>query len=178
MSKNEGKIFEDDIRNSVPNYAKLLRLPDPPHSFTQRSDTKFSKKNPYDYECFDSIRRTLYCWELKSTHQKYIGFQTSEKDNREVLIKWHQIEGLTKAAQYKNVVSGFLLNFRLDNGEQLVYFFDIKNFNKMRKNINKKSLNIMDAVLYGAVRINGYKKRTRWSWNIDEFLQSQTDEDI
>ena len=93
MAKNEGKIFENEIRNSIPDYAKLLRLPDPPHSFTQRKDTKFSKKNPYDYECFDSLRRILYCFELKSTSKKYIGFQIDENDDREVLIKWHQIEG-------------------------------------------------------------------------------------
>lgn len=170
MSKNEGKIFEDDIKNSVPNYAKLLRLPDPPHSFTQRSDTKFSKKNPYDFECFDSKRRVLYCWELKSTSQKYIGFQTHKEDNREVLIKWHQIDGLTKASKYENVIAGFLLNYRLDNGEQLLYFLNIKDFVKMKDSIDKKSFNIIDAVLYGAIKINGNKKRTRWNWNLDEFL--------
>lgn len=171
MSKNEGKIFEDDIRNSVPNYVKLLRLPDPPHSFTQRNDTKFSKKNPYDFECFDSMKRTLYCWELKSTQQKYIGFQINENDNREVLIKWHQIVGLTKASEYQNVISGFLLNFRLDNGEQLLYFFNIKDFNRMKKNIDKKSFNLMDAILYGAIKINGHKKRTRWHWDLNEFFE-------
>lgn len=171
--KNEGKIFEDDIRDSIPNYAKLLRLPDPPHSFTKRKDTKFSKKNPYDFECFDSKRRTLYCWELKSTFKKYMGFQTSDEDDREVLIKWHQIEGLAKASKYENVIAGFLLNFRLDNGEQLVYFLNIKDFNKMMDNINKKSFNIMDAILYGAIKINGHKKITHWHWDIDEFLKSQ-----
>ena len=174
MSKNEGKIFEEDIKNSIPDYAKLLRIPDPPQSFTKRSDTKFSNKNPYDFECFDSTRRTLYCWELKSTSKKYIGFQTSKKDDREVLIKWHQIEGLTKASKYENVISGFLLNFRLDNGEQLLYFLNIKDFNIMIKNIDKKSFNIMDAVLYNAIKISGNKKRTRFHWDLDSFLKSQS----
>lgn len=174
MSKNEGKIFENEIRNSVPDYIKLLRLPDPPHSFTQRNDTKFSKKNPYDFECFDSIRSTLYCFELKSTNKKYIGFQIDENDDREVLIKWHQIEGLTKASEYNNVIAGFLLNYRLNDDEQLLYFFDIKDFNKMRKCIDKKSFNIINAVLYGAIRINGNKKRTRWNWDLDEFFKYES----
>ena len=172
MSKNVGKIFESEIKNSVPDYAKLLRLSDPPHSFTKRSDTKFSKKNPYDYECFDSLRRTLYCFELKSTAQKYIGFQIDSEDDREVLIKWHQIDGLTKASQYQNVIAGFLLNYRLDD-EQFVYFFNIKDFNKMKESIDKKSFNIMDAVLYGAKKVDGCKKRTRWHWNLDDFFKSQ-----
>ena len=32
----------------------------------------------------------------------------------------------------------------------------------------------MDAVLYGAKRINGHKKRTRWYWNLDEFFMTQS----
>ena len=49
MTKNEGKIFEAIIKSNAPSYLKLTRIPDPPQSFTQRSDTRFSKKNPYDF---------------------------------------------------------------------------------------------------------------------------------
>ena len=179
--KNVGKIFETIIKDSLPDYAMLTRLPDPPQSFTQRSDTKFSRKNPYDYLCFDTVGRTLYCWELKTTSQKYLTYHTSKEDEKEkksVNIQWHQIEGLTKASKYQNVIAGFLINFRLDNEEQLLYFLNINDFNKMKENTNKKSFNIMDAVLYGAKKIDGFKKRTRWYWNLEDFFKSQTNKYI
>ena len=177
MAKNEGKNFEAIIKSSAPPYLKITRIPDPPQSFTQRSDTRFSKKNPYDYEAFDSVHRIQYSLELKTTSQKYLSYHTNEKDEKDgksANIQWHQIEGLTNASEYDNVISGFLLNFRLDGGEQLLYFLDINDFNKYRKNTNKKSLNIMDIALNGGVKINGEKLRKNYRWNLDEFLLSQS----
>ena len=174
MAKNEGKVFETIIKSSAPPYLKVSRIPDPPQSFTQRSDTKFSHKNPYDFEAFDSLHRIQYCWELKSTSQKYMSYQTSKEDDKNAMIQWHQIDGLTKASEYDNVTAGFLLNFRLDNGEQLLYFFDIKDFNRMRQSINKRSFNIIDVSLNGGIKIDGVKKRVNYRWNLDEFLKEQS----
>lgn len=175
--KNEGKNFESIIKSNAPSYLKVTRIPDPPQSFTQRSDTRFSKKNPYDFDIFDSLHRINYCWELKSVGRKYLTYHTSEDDEKEkksANIQWHQIEGLTKVSEYDNVIAGFLLNFRLDNGEQLLYFLNIKDFNSFRKNTNKKSLNIMDVALCGGIRINGEKKRVNYNWNLDDFLEYQS----
>lgn len=171
---NEGKKFESIIRDNLPDYAMLTRLPDPPQSFVKREDTRFSKKNPYDCQCFDSMHRILYCLELKSTSQKYVSYQTSEDDENNYMIKWHQIDGLTKASKYDNVIAGFLLNFRLDNGEQFLYFLNIKDFNRFRMGSTKKSINIMDVVLYGGIKINGEKLRVNYRWNLDEFLEFQS----
>jgi penicillin-binding protein-related factor A (putative recombinase) len=177
MAKNEGKIFESIIKSSAPDYLKVTRIPDPPQSFTRRSDTKFSKKNPYDFEAFDSVHRIQYSWELKSTSQKYLTYHTceqDEEDGKSANIQWHQIKGLTKASEYNNVIAGFLFNFRLDNGEQLLYFLNIKNFNKFRENTNKKSLNIVDVSLNGGITIDGKKLRVNYRWDLDEFLKSQS----
>ena len=177
MAKNTGKNFETVFKSSAPPYLKITRIPDPPQSFTKRSDTRFSKKNPYDFEAFDSVHRINYCLELKSVKQKYLTYHTCEKDEEDekgANIQWHQIDGLTKVSEYDNVIAGFLLNFRLDNGEQLLYFLNIKDFHKFRKNTNKKSLNIMDVVLSGGIKINGEKKRVNYNWNLDEFLKSQS----
>lgn len=177
MAKNEGKNFEGIIKSNAPYYLKMVRIPDPPQSFTKRDDTKFSKKNPYDYEAFDSLHRISYSLELKSTAQKYLTYHTSkeeEKDGKSAMIMWHQIEGLTKASEYDNCTAGFLLNFRLDNGEQLLYFMNIKDFNKFRKSTNKKSLNIIDISLNGGVKINGEKLIKNYRWNLDEFFKSQS----
>lgn len=176
MSKNVGKIFEEDFANSVPQDWYCHRLKDTAQSYNGSENTKFSWDNPFDYFLFNG--NTLYCLELKSTCQKYIGYQENKDDKSTKMIKWHQIESLTEASKYQNIVAGFLCNFRLDNGEQLLYFFDIKDFNAMKDSINKKSFNIMDAVLYGAVKINGFKKRTRWHWNLDEFFEFQANKYI
>lgn len=178
MAKNEGKIFETTIKTNAPSYLKVTRIPDPPQSFTQRSDTRFSKKNPYDFEVFDSLHRIQYSWELKTTAQKYLSYHTCEEDEKEgkgANIQWHQIEGLTKASEYDNVIAGFLLNFRLDNGDQLLYFLNIKDFNKFRKNTNKKSMNILDIAVNGGIKINGEKLRKNYRWNLNEFLKNQSD---
>ena len=177
MAKNEGKNFESVFKSNVPSYFKITRIPDPPQSFTQRSDTKFSKKNPFDFEAFDSIHRISYSLELKSTSQKYLTYHTceqDEKDSKSVNIQWHQIDGLTKASEYDNCLSGFMFNFRLDNGEQLLYFMNIKDFNKFRRSIDKKSLNIIDISLNGGIKISGEKLRKNYRWDLDEFLKTQS----
>ena len=115
--------------------------------------------------------------ELKTVAQKYLTYHTSEKDEKDgkgANIQWHQIEGLTKASEYDNCNAGFLLNFRLDSGEQLLYFLNIKDFNKFRKSTNKKSLNIMDVSLSGGIKINGEKLRKNYRWDLDEFLKRQS----
>lgn len=177
MAKNEGKNFESVLKSNVPSYLKIVRIPDPPQSFTQRSDTKFSKKNPYDFECYDSLNRISYSLELKSTSQKYLSYHTckkDEEDDKNAMIQWHQIEGLTKASEYNNCIAGFMFNFRLDSGEQLLYFMNIKDFNEFRRSTNKKSLNIMDISLNGGIKISGEKLRKNYRWNLDEFFESQS----
>lgn len=177
MAKNIGKQFETILKSNAPSYFKIIRIPDPPQSFAKRSDTKFSKKNPYDYEAFDSIHRISYSLELKSVGRKYITFHTCEKDEKDdksANIQWHQIDGLTKASEYDNCLAGFMFNFRLESGEQLLYFINIKDFNKFLKSTNKRSLNILDISLNGGIKINGEKLRKNYRWDLDEFLKSQS----
>lgn len=177
MTKNEGKKFETTLKSNAPPYLKITRIPDPPQSFTQRSDTRFSRSNPYDFEAFDSLHRILYPLELKTTSQKYLTYHTCEEDEKEkksANIQWHQIIGLTEASEYDNCTAGFMFNFRLDNGEQLLYFMNIKDFNRFRLSTNKKSLNILDISLNGGIKIKGEKLRKNYRWNLDEFLESQS----
>lgn len=173
MAKNVGKVFEESVKKSMPDHILLIRLNDSPQAFKQSKLTRFTPKNPFDYICFDTQTKTLFCLELKSTSNKYMGFEdinSNEEQNK--MIHKHQIEGLLKCSTYSNVVAGFLFNFRLPDNE-LTYFMEINQFQKMCESINKKSFNIMDAVLYGAKKIDGFKKRTRWYWHLDDFFKSQ-----
>lgn len=177
MAQNEGKKFESILKSSSPSYFKIVRIPDPPQSFTQRSDTRFSRQNPYDYEAFDSLHRISYSLELKTTSQKYLSYHTCEEDEKEkkfANIQWHQIIGLTEASEYDNCTAGFMFNFRLDNGEQLLYFMGIKDFNKFRQNTDKKSLNILDISFNGGIKIDGKKLRKNYRWDLDGFLKTQS----
>lgn len=171
--KNTGKIFESDWKNSVNSEdCLLIRLNDPAQAFKQSSLTRFSLENLCDYICYNTKDKNLYLWELKTTCGKSMSFQTDKDDKSSKLIKWHQIDGLTKSSIYDGVVSGFILNFRQEDESQLTYFIDIKNFNRMKESIEKKSFNIMDIILYGAVRINGTKKRTRYVWDVEELFEN------
>lgn len=177
MAQNDGKNFESIFKSNSPSYLKIVRIPDPPQSFTQREDTRFSRQNPYDYEAFDSLHRISYSLELKTSSQKYLNYHTCEEDEKKkksANIKWHQIKGLTEAAEYDNCIAGFMFNFRLDSGEQLLYFMNIKDFNRYRLSTNKKSLNILDVSLNGGIKINGEKLRKNYRWNLDEFFKSQS----
>ena len=172
MAKNAGKNFEDSFKKSIPNYVFLQRLNDSPQAFKKSKSTRFTPRNPYDFMCFDTEARTLFCLELKSTSNKYMGFEdidSNEDENK--MIHKHQIKGLLKASSYPNVIAGFLFNFRLSDDE-LTYFMEINDFRKMCVAINKKSFNLIDAVLYGAQKIDGFKKITRWYWNLDDFFKS------
>lgn len=172
MAKNVGKIFEDSIKQSIPDNVFLIRLNDSPQAFKKSNLTRFTPKNPFDYICFDTQSKILFCLELKSTSNKYMTFENINTDEEQnAMVHAHQIKGLLKCSDYPNVVAGFLFNFRLPDNE-ITYFMEVNKFQKMCELINKKSFNIMDLVLHGAKKIDGSKKRTRWYWSLNEFFKS------
>lgn len=173
MAKNVGKKFEDNWKSSVPEDVYYLRLHDSANSFNQNSSTlRFSMKSPYDCQLFDGKTRTLYCLELKSAAGKSMSFERKKGDNKTANIKYHQIESLTKASQYAGMVVGFILNFRFeDKDTEMTYFQSITDFNRMIENVNKKSFNIIDLLKYNPIRIEQTKKKVNYTYNISKFLE-------
>lgn len=173
-----GKQFEDDFATSVDISKYLLhRLKDSAQSYNNSSDTSYSWQNPCDYFLFNG--KLFFCFELKSTKSKSISYQIDKNDKSQRMIKWHQIEALTKFSKYNNVVAGFVLNYRDDtNNNQRTYFLDIRDFNKIRLSADKHSVNEIDILLNNAVKIEGNIKRVHWHWNVNEFLESQTNKYI
>ena len=170
--KNKGKIFEEDWKKSNPENSFLVRLHDSPQVFNQSDLTKFTVENMCDYISFDTTGCKLYCMELKSTCQKAMSFQTDENDRSNKMIKWHQIKSLRKAGAYRNIVSGFVLNFRCFEDDktkyfQTTYFMKIDDFDKMIQTCDKKSFNLIDVIKNGGIKVDGERKRTRYSWDID-----------
>ena len=83
MAKNAGKNFEDSFKKSIPNYVFLQRLNDSPQAFKKSKSTRFTPRNPYDFMCFDTEARTLFCLELKSTSNKYMGFEDIDSNEEQ-----------------------------------------------------------------------------------------------
>lgn len=179
---NFGKRFEDDFKSSLPDYCLIHRLRDSGQSFTnyaERSDNNYSWKNECDFIFFDDRHRIEYSVENKTTKFKTMNWESKEEyeTNKRLgkkstkLIKWHQINSLIKFDRFNYAVPCFFLNFRNDDtNAQRTYFIHINDFVKMIKTLNKKSFDEIDLINNGAIKINGLKKRTRYAWDINEFL--------
>lgn len=174
--KNKGKIFEDDVKSSIPSHCLLIRLPDPPQSFVKSKSTRFSHKNPCDYVCYNSEDKRFWCIECKTTASKSISFESIYEDvDYEKMIHKHQTVSLLKFSEYEGVISGFLFNFRhfenSDKYNETTYFMEVNDFQKMCDKIDKKSFNEIDAILNGAVKVSGNKKRTRYKWDLESLFR-------
>jgi penicillin-binding protein-related factor A (putative recombinase) len=77
----------------------------------------------------------MYSLELKSVQSGAISYAGANPK-----IKEHQINELIMAAKF-GIVSGFVINFR---GTENTYFLPIINFEFLRNESNKKSLNERD----------------------------------
>lgn len=171
--KNSGKKFEELFKNSVNREKHLLiRIPDPPQSFIKSEYSKFSNENPCDFILYDTDTNLMYLLELKTTKYKSMNFQLNEDDNQHKMIKYHQINSLTKYSKYNGVISGFVFNFR-DEEHQIerTYFQNIIDFNNMVNKLDKKSFNEINLLTNNSIKINGNKKRVNYKWDVEKLLK-------
>jgi recombination protein U len=165
--KNSGKIFEEEIRDSIDkNKIYYYRLRDAASSFGGGNDSlRFSIKN--DYDCFMFLSPNFFPLELKSNQGTSFSIQ-KEKEEKGKDIKLHQIEGLTKASQYPDSYAGLLLNFRKT---EHTYWLNIKNFNKFNESNAKKSINENDVIKYGGLLVPQKLKKVRYRYDIDKMIE-------
>lgn len=159
IPRNEGKKFEDDIRKSVPDACWIYRLRDNASSFSGGNNTRFTSSNICDYIMMDDNTRTLYLLELKSTKSTSMPFG---------MIHRNQIDGLLEAGRHM-LIPGIIANFRNEHND--TFFIPIGSFFKMAETIGKKSFNVKDLESIHAVRIYSKKKRTRYKYDIEKFIQ-------
>lgn len=171
---NSGKQFEKDFSSSFPSYCYVHRLKDSAQSYNNSKSTRFAWDNECDFFIWDSNAHIFYAIECKSTKYKSISVQLDKEDKSNKMIKFHQIQSLTKISEYDGAIAGFCLNFRDEkNDTERLYFMNIVNFNKMMKSIGKASFNEIDIVLHNGIKILGNKKRIHFNWDLDTFLKSQ-----
>lgn len=170
---NPGKEFEIQWKNSIPPEIYYHRIHDPAQSFhTEKANLRFSPQNPYD--CFLYSFPLLFTLELKSTQGTSITFFKEDFSNdgksHTFMIKRNQIQGLNHSAMFPGIVSGFILNFRRT---EHTYFLDIKDFNLMSSSIGKKSFSESDVISHHGMLINQRLKRTRFSYDVEGFIEEK-----
>lgn len=161
---NQGKIFEKDVKDSIPDSVFYFRIKDPAQSFGADSKfTRFSLKNEFD--AFIYKYPILVAIELKSNQGTSISFSLTGKEQKD--IKKNQIDALTNCTKF-NIKSGFLLNFRKT---QHTYWIDIRDFNKFTHDTTKKSINEKDIIEYGGIIVRQQLKKIHYRYDLS-FLWS------
>lgn len=159
---NEGKRFEQNFAKSVPPDIYCMRIKDSSSSFSHSNNSRFTQENPFDFLLFYGGK--LFTFELKSTKDKSFSIQIENEQGKK--IKKHQIESLKNSSNYKNVVSGFILDFRCGG----TYFLSIDRFLYFLNSFNKKSINEKDLILLNAIKIEKNKIRINYRYNILKLL--------
>lgn len=122
-AKKVGQKFETYLKNSIPNNIMCLRLKDGPKGFTFNA-------NPSDYVLFNG-KLLLFC-ECKTIQTKSFPLN---------LISQGQFFAMVQECVIKNVLGGWLINFRELNE---TYFLPLQTYLTYRIDSNKKSVSPKD----------------------------------
>lgn len=174
---SKGKVFERQFKLSSEQEGLLIvRLNDSDLSFNPltKSFTRFTAKNPCDYILY--LYPNIFFIELKSTEYNSISIQEDIKEEK--MIKLHQVNSLTNLSLHEGVFSGFIFNFReKENLEEDTYYLSIQNFLKFRELTQKKSINKLDIVQYGGIKINQTLKRTHYIYHVKDLFEKIQERD-
>lgn len=165
--KNIGKIFEDNIKASMPKDVMVYRPPDQAQAFDMSSSKlRFSRHSPADYFIFDGNKNLFLALECK-TFQGSCSFERTKEDKG--IIHHYQIKSLNDLSSYYRVVSGFLLDFRKTGN---TYFLHISDMNKIIEALNKKSFNEKDMLsICSPILLEKRKLKVNYRYNIGKLLE-------
>lgn len=111
--------------------------------------------------------KILYTLELKSVGTTSISFEKTKEDKG--VIHKHQIDKLLEFSTYKNIISGFLFDFRLSDK---TYFCMIEEFVNMINQLGKKSFNESDLFKWcNPIEIEKKKMKVNYKYSVEKFLQ-------
>ena len=159
--KNEGKRFEEDFKNSVPDDMFYYRFRDGTSSW-DGGNARFQAKNICD--CM-IMTDTLFLLELKSTKSKSLPFTMIRDNNLDDMIQAQDKES-------SNILSYLIVNFRELEQTYYVPCWMVKDFmnESDRKSIPIKWFKeMMNNTPYVGV-MPQEKKRVRYRYSMDYFL--------
>lgn len=168
---NDGKVFENAWKKSVDKAGYFYhRLKDSAQSFGGSNNLRFSLKN--DYDCLVFAERYLFTLELKSTKSTSLTFWREDFEDKtksqNFLIHKHQIQGLSNADKFAEVVSGLIINFRETTNH--TYFWHINDFLEYTNKLDKKSFNENDVINGNGLLINQTLKKVNYEYNVEKFV--------
>lgn len=107
----------------------------------------------------------FYSLELKT----FAGSCSFERNkNEKGIIHYHQVLSLKKFASYKNVCSGFILDFRKTDN---TYFLNINEWDNLINSIDKKSFNEDDLLKYtNPILIEKRKLKVNYKYDTNKFI--------
>lgn len=112
----------------------------------------------------------FFCLELKTVAGKSISFERTKKDKGE--IHFHQIEYLKSCLNYKNIISGLIIDFR---GTDNTWFLPVNQWDTLINSITKKSFNEFDLLSYShSLLISKKKLQVNYRYDVDKFIQDAT----
>lgn len=167
MARSVGKQFEDNFKASVPKHMLSYRPPDSAQGFDIGTSNKlrFSRHSPCDLMVFDGTRNLFLTLELK-TFQGSCSFERDK--NEKGIIHYYQIEKLKEFANYKRVISGFVLDFR---SADHTYFLNINDWDNLISHIEKKSFNEQDLLEYASpILIEKEKLKVNYRYDVELLL--------
>ena len=158
-SKGIGKIFEGEIKDSIPKEYFVERYKDDTAGF-------YGVSNPADFRLYKFP--FTFLWELKSHKGKSIPLDK---------IRSSQLKGMRKASPYKGVYCGFILNYRDLEETYYIAFEDLVDeyytLNDEGKYVPKpngrKSIPV-EWCRENGDRIQQTKKKVRYSYDLRSWL--------
>lgn len=161
-----GKIFEQDIMNSIPVELFKYKLRDSAAAWSGGGNARFTTTNICDIQCHDG--RWFHLWELKSHKGASIPTSPKKNDKGKIthygVIKKNQLDGLIEAYTKKNVEPGFLFNF---SDKQKTYFISVKWVAQALLEDHKKSLSLEWVDHNGTLIPQMLKGRSKIHWIYD-----------
>ena len=154
--KNMGKVFEKEVKDSMPEDCFLERYKDDTSGF-------YGVSNPADFRLYKYP--VLILLELKTHKGKSLPLSK---------IRESQLKGMLKAVEYYGVYGGYLVNFR-DLEE--TYYLGVRLVDAFIEYEKRKSIPVEFFRKYGFL-IPSQKKRTLYRYDFTEWLRRYEDKAV
>lgn len=161
--KNLGKMFESDIKASIPNSIFYMRLKDSAGAWQgqcENEKVRFTSSNACD--CILHFDGVLFLAELKSHKGKSIPFNCFRES---------QLRELSKVTSRQDEVAIAILNFSDLEETYIVFFADIIDFMEESKRQGTRKSFPIDWVSEVGYVIPQKLKKVRFTYNVESTLK-------